>query len=142
MREQGLIFWTVAAARLWSCLATRLRVVRAFLGGRRKDLPSQRLELRPQEIELELGGDAFTPKLGDFDLQLGDGLLLGDDGLFEEKGGLLEGVNVADLLQPWHEEWSQSRSLVSSTSGRALQAKPGLFRPATTPPGTAAAPSG
>ena len=66
-------------------------------------------------------------KDGDLDLQLRNRVLLGDDGLLEEDGGLLEGVNVPDLLQPWHEASLQSPCSLSSTSGRVSQATHGPF---------------
>ena len=79
-----------------------LSVLRALLRGRGEDLLPERLELLFQEVELELSGDTFPAQLGDLDLELRDGVLLGNDGLLEENGGLLQRVNVPDLLQPWH----------------------------------------
>ena len=60
------------------------------------------VELLFEEVELELGGDRLAAQSGVFRLQSGDRGLLADDGFLEEKSGLLEGVNVPDLLQPWH----------------------------------------
>ena len=92
----------MAAARLARCLLARVSVPRALFRGRREDFLPQRLELVLQEVELELGGGRFTAQLGNLDAERCDGFLLADDGFLEEKSGLLEGVNVPDLLQPWH----------------------------------------
>ena len=101
-RQEGLRLGAVAAAGRLQSLLADFSILWALLRGRGEDLLPERLDLLLQEVELELGGDTFTTKLGDLDLELGDGLLLGNDGLLEEDGGLLQRVNVPDLLQPWH----------------------------------------
>jgi len=53
-------------------------------------------------VELELAGAASPRSWAISTRSVAMVFLLADDGFLEEKSGLLEGVNVPDLLQPWH----------------------------------------